>query len=92
MLSPLSCQLSTQLLSYCLMIHCTSYVHFVPIASNYSDIERQIQWCEEHLEEAKKISDRATVFVHDFLFHFQSEKDNAEVRFRVMERYAELFG
>jgi len=68
------------------------YVHFVPIASNYSDIERQIQWCEEHLEEAKKISDRATVFVHDFLFHFQSEKDNAEVRFRVMERYAELFG
>ena len=45
------------------------YLHFVPVDfEDPSDLKRKIQWCEENLEEAKNISERATLFVHDLLF------------------------
>ncbi|KAL7554717.1 hypothetical protein ACHAWF_018240 [Thalassiosira exigua] len=68
------------------------YVHFIPIASDYSDIDKQIRWCEDRVEEAKKISERATLFVHDLLFDRSSERDSEEVKSRVLERYAKLYG
>ena len=68
------------------------YVHFVPIEPDYSDMNEKIQWCEDNLDEAKVISERATLFVHDMLFDESSERENEEVKFRVMERYSKLFG
>mmetsp|Transcript_14979 Transcript_14979/g.32480 ORF Transcript_14979/g.32480 Transcript_14979/m.32480 type:complete len:921 (-) Transcript_14979:196-2958(-) len=67
------------------------YQHFVPVAFDYSDIEEQIKWCEENLEQAKMISERATLFVYDMLLDKRSEKDNEEVKFQVMERYIEQY-
>lgn len=69
------------------------YIHFVPVDfEDPSDLKRKIQWCEENLMEVKNISERATLFVHDLLFHRKAERDDEEVRFRVMERYALLYG
>ena len=67
-------------------------VHFVPIAPDYSDIDEQIRWCENNIDEVKLISERSTLFVHDILLDRNSEKDNEEVKFQVMERYAGIFG
>lgn len=67
------------------------YVHFVPIASDYSDVEKQVRWCEDNPIEAEKIAERATLFVHDMLFHRLSEKETNEIQLQIMERYAERF-
>ena len=69
------------------------YLHFVPVDfADQADLERKMKWCEENLDEVRKISERATLFVHDLLFHRKAERDDEEVRFRVMERYAMLYG
>ena len=69
------------------------YLHFVPVDfADPSDLERKMKWCEQSLDEARKISDRATLFVHDLLFHRKAERDDEEVKFRVMERYAMFYG
>lgn len=68
------------------------FEHFVPVASDYSDVDEKIRWCEDHLDEAKLISERATLFVHDLLLDWRAEKDSEEVKFQVMERYFRLFG
>ena len=43
------------------------FMHFVPVASDYSDIDENTRWCEDNLAEAKVISERANLFVHDML-------------------------
>lgn len=67
------------------------YVHFVPIAPDYTNIDEQVEWCNEHPDEVLKISERATFFVHDMLFHRSSDRDNSEIKFCIMERYARQF-
>jgi len=69
-----------------------SNVHFVPVASDHSNVTDTIKWCKDNTEEVKLISERATLFVYDMLFHSTAEKENEEVKFQVMERYSELFG
>mmetsp|Transcript_7492 Transcript_7492/g.10325 ORF Transcript_7492/g.10325 Transcript_7492/m.10325 type:complete len:634 (-) Transcript_7492:200-2101(-) len=69
-----------------------AYVHFVPIEADYSDVEQQITWCENNLSEVERISERATLFVHDLLLHRDSSRDNTEVQLQIMERYVDLFG
>jgi hypothetical protein len=68
------------------------YVHFVPIAPDYSDVHEKIRWCEDNLEKARSISERATLYVHDMFFDRRSEKENEEIKFQVMERYSKIFG
>ena len=67
------------------------YVHFVPIAPDYSDVHEKISWCEDNLEKARSISERATLYVHDMFLDRRSEKENEEVTFQVMERYSKIF-
>jgi len=67
------------------------YVHFVPILPDYSDVEKQIAWCEQHLAKAERIAERATLFVHDSLFHVDALTDSSKVEFRIMERYTNFF-
>jgi len=68
-----------------------SYVHYVPIKPDYSDVEEQVKWCEKNIDKCEKIAERATLFVHDMLFHGLSEKETSEIQFRIMERYTYNF-
>ena len=62
------------------------WVHYVPIkihrdeidrnGSPVSDVEEKMQWVLDHDEEARKIAERATLFINDLLFdpdHSQEE-------------------
>lgn len=68
------------------------FVHFVPIAPDYSDIDEQIRWCENNSDDVKLISERATLFVYDMLLDRNSEKENEEVKYQVLKRYASIYG
>ena len=81
-----------QVSSWLLEDFLTPNVHFVSVAQDYSDIDEQIQWCENNLDEVKLISERATLFVYDLLMDRKSEKENEQVKIQVMERYARTLG
>lgn len=68
------------------------YLHFIPVAPDYSDVHKKISWCENNLEKARDISERATIFVHDMLLDRSSKKEIEEIKFQVMERYSKIFG
>jgi hypothetical protein len=68
------------------------YLHFIPVAPDYSDVHKEISWCENNLEKARDISERATIFVHDMLLDRSSKKEIEEIKFQVMERYSKIFG
>ena len=65
------------------------YIHYIPIASDYTDVDEKVAWCENNLDKVIIIPQRATAFVHNLLF---AEKENEEVKFQVMERYSKIFG
>ena len=39
----------------------------------------------------QRIAERATLFVHDSLFHVDALTDSSKVEFRIMERYTNFF-
>jgi len=68
------------------------YVHYIPISKDYSDVEEKLKWCEKNPEKAEEVSERATLFVHDMLFHYSSDTEYSEIKFQLMEKYSENFG
>ena len=45
------------------------WVHYVPLKSDLSDVEEKMKWIIEHDKTARRIAGRATLFIHDLLFH-----------------------
>jgi len=57
-----------------------------------SDVEEKMQWVLDHDEEARKIAERATLFVHDLLFDAEhSVEENMKLKGMILERYFEFF-
>eukprot|EP00978_Attheya_sp_CCMP212_P000286 scaffold524_cov55-Attheya_sp.AAC.4 len=44
------------------------YVHFIPIQSDSSDLEKQIQWTEDNPDKTQMIAQWITLFIYDLLF------------------------
>jgi hypothetical protein len=65
------------------------YTHYIPIDSDYTDVDAKVTWCETNVDKVKIISQQSTTFVYNLLFN---EKENEEVKFQVMERYSKIFG
>ena len=63
------------------------WVHFIPIQPDWSDLETNIRWANNHPQEAKRIAESATLFVYDLLFHPDAAKDEAQIMKRMMYRY-----
>lgn len=43
------------------------YVHFVPVKDDFSDLEKQKNWCEKNLNKCLEIIDNANLYVQQFL-------------------------
>ena len=67
------------------------FMHYIPIKEDFSNVDDMIDWCENHPNEIYMIRQRASLYVRDFLFHKDSDQDNAEVKFRIMSIYNERF-
>lgn len=67
------------------------WTHYVPLKSDLSDAEEKIRWVMEHDEEARKISERATLFIHDLLFHPESEVENKKIKKKLLRHYFRFF-
>eukprot|EP00557_Chaetoceros_sp_GSL56_P014119 CAMPEP_0176483472 /NCGR_PEP_ID=MMETSP0200_2-20121128/3936_1 /TAXON_ID=947934 /ORGANISM="Chaetoceros sp., Strain GSL56" /LENGTH=491 /DNA_ID=CAMNT_0017879875 /DNA_START=411 /DNA_END=1883 /DNA_ORIENTATION=- len=66
------------------------WVHYIPLMSDGSDAEERMKWVLENDVEARKISERATLFMYDLLFHENSVQDNMDVEMEILRRYYHL--
>lgn len=67
------------------------WVHYVPLKSDISNAEEMIRWIVENDEKARLISERATLFMHDLLFHEKSAAENEFIQEEILERYMNFF-
>jgi hypothetical protein len=67
------------------------WVHYVPLKPDFSDASEKLNWTLSHDEEARRIAERGTLFIHDLLFHEDSEEDNRRVGEEILSRYMKFF-
>jgi hypothetical protein len=63
------------------------WVHYIPIREDSTDVEEKIQWVLDHDSEAMNISKRATLWVHDLLFHSDAVSDDEAINREILRRY-----
>lgn len=63
------------------------WVHYVPLYTNLTNVEEQVQWVLDHEKEAQQISHRGSLWMKDLMFHPQAAQDEAAVYKEILERY-----
>jgi len=53
----------------------------------YYNILDMVQWVRDHDDEARKIAERATLFVYDLWYHPDAMRDNNAIKKEIMRRY-----
>jgi hypothetical protein len=67
------------------------WVHYVPIHLNGSNAEERVQWVLEHDEDARKIAERGSLFMHDLTLHPLASNEEMEVMTEMARRYRDLW-
>ena len=52
-----------------------------------SDVEQKMMWILDNQEAAKRISERATLWIEDLVFHPEAIKDDLHIQVEMMFRY-----
>jgi hypothetical protein len=63
------------------------WVHFVPMFPNGSNAEKMVQWIFTHEQEARRIAERATLFIYDLLYHPDAMRDERQVKEEIVRRH-----
>lgn len=69
--------------SWILESHLIPYYHYIPLDSDFSNLETQIQWCDSHPCECEQISRNAT----QYMSLFMEEDNEIDVMKKVLEYY-----
>ena len=67
------------------------WVHYIPLDADGLNAEERVQWIVDNDEKARKIAERATLFIYDLMFHPDADSDDHEVKSEIMRRYHEYF-
>jgi len=63
------------------------WVHFLPL--NETNAEDMVRWVVQNDEEAEKISERASLFIHDLFLHPDAMSDEDNIKSEMRRRYQE---
>jgi hypothetical protein len=63
------------------------WVHYIPMKEDGSDADAMVQWVIDNDEKAKEISQRASLFIYDLLFHPLAEMENRATNEEIARRY-----
>jgi hypothetical protein len=63
------------------------WVHYIPMFPNGSNAEKMVQWALNHDQEARKIAERATLFIYDLLYHSDAMTNERQVKQEIVRRY-----
>lgn len=67
------------------------WVHYVPLNQNITDIEEKMQWVVENDYAARRIAERASLWMEDLCFHPDAELDDRLVQEEIVRRYRAHF-
>jgi len=59
------------------------YYHYIPVANDFSDLQIQLKWCDEHQEQCKTIIKNARKYIEVYL----NQKNEMEVIEKILEKY-----
>lgn len=74
-----------QLESWIMESHLVPYVHYVPIKDDFSNLEQQLHWCNQHQKECKEIVKKANEYIKIFL----NENNEQKIISTVLQKYME---
>ena len=63
------------------------WVHYIPVFSNGSNVEKRIRWVGENDEKARRIAERGRLFIYDLLYHPDAAREEMEVKAEIARRY-----
>ena len=67
------------------------WVHYVPLDDFATNVEERMQWVVDHDEEARRISERATLWMEDMVFHPDAAEDDRLIQEEILRRYEAHF-
>jgi hypothetical protein len=56
-----------------------------------TNVEERMQWVVDHDQEAQKISERATLWMEDLIFHPDAAEDDRIIQEEILRRYQSHF-
>jgi hypothetical protein len=65
-----------------------AWVHYIPLSDDLEDVEEKMQWILSHDDEARRISERASLWMDDLVFHPDAARDDRLVKEEILRRYA----
>lgn len=65
--------------------------HYVPLNDFATNVEEQMQWVVDHDDEAQRISERATLWMEDLVFHPDADEDDRLIQEMILRRYQSHF-
>ena len=67
------------------------WVHYIPMYPNGSNAEEMVRWAIDNEKDAKRIAERATLFMYDLVYHPDADKDDRMIRGEIARRYRALW-
>ena len=65
------------------------WVHYIPMEPDGSNALEMVQWVLDHDRDARRIAERATLFMYDLLYHPDAEQDDLAVKEEIVRRYSD---
>lgn len=69
--------------SWILESHLKPYYHYIPVENDFSNLQIQLQWCNEHQEECNQIVKNANEYMKMFL----DEDNEKQMTLSILEKY-----
>ena len=63
------------------------WVHYIPMKRDGSDAKEMARWVLANDDEAQRIAERATLFMHDMLYHPDAARDHRAIKVEILRRY-----
>jgi hypothetical protein len=67
------------------------WVHYIPMLPDGSNAEEMVQWALDNEKEARRIAERATLFIYDLVYHPDAESDDRKIKEEMAQRYRALW-
>jgi hypothetical protein len=67
------------------------WVHYIPMLPDGSNAEEMVQWVLDNEQEARRIAERATLYIYDLVYHPDAASDDHKIKEEIARRYRALW-
>lgn len=63
----------------------------MPLNDQATNVEERMKWVVQHEDEARRISELATLWMEDLVFHPDAQEDDRQIQEEILRRYQAHF-